>query len=152
MAAAYGAIVYLLRAWPVAMWLALVVCNPVFDYAQVRAVVEDRRSMVGALVASLSFLRRNWLGAGTIYVADAAIFAAVVLAYSALGPASMVLGVAIRPRAGIEQLYVIGRAWARVVFWATETAFFQSRLAHAGYVAAPPVTWPDSPSAEAVQR
>jgi hypothetical protein len=36
------------------------------------------------------------------------------------------------------------------VFWASETSLFQARLAHAGYVAAPVPTWPDSPAAEAI--
>src|SRR5262249_7040603 len=38
---------------------ALAICNIVFDYAKVRAVVEDRRSMLGALAAGLRFIRRN---------------------------------------------------------------------------------------------
>jgi hypothetical protein len=36
----------------------------------------------------------------------------------------------------IGQLYVLVRSWVKLVFWASETALFQSRLAHAGYVAA----------------
>jgi len=36
------------------------------------------------------------------------------------------------------------------VFWASETALFQGRLAHAGYVAAAKPVWPDSPAAEAI--
>jgi hypothetical protein len=36
------------------------------------------------------------------------------------------------------------------VFWASETALFQSRLAHAGYVARPPAAWPESPVADAI--
>ena len=32
-------------------------CNMVFDYAKVRAVVEDRRSMLGAIVAAVRFHR-----------------------------------------------------------------------------------------------
>ena len=34
-------------------------CNLVFDYAKVRAVVEDRHSMLGAVAAALRFVRRN---------------------------------------------------------------------------------------------
>jgi hypothetical protein len=37
------------------------------------------------------------------------------------------------------------------VFWASETALFQRRLAHAGYVAAPIPEWPDSPMADALR-
>ena len=40
----------------------------------------------------------------------------------------------------------------RLVLWAAETALFQSRLAHAGYVAAPAAAWPESPAAEAFRN
>ena len=36
----------------------------------------------------------------------------------------------------IGQLYLLGRLWIRLVFFAAETALFQGRLAHAGYIAA----------------
>jgi hypothetical protein len=50
----------------------------------------------------------------------------------------------------VGQLYVIGRLWVKLVFWASETALFQNRLAHAGYVARPDPAWPDSPTADAI--
>src|SRR5262245_25404892 len=37
----------------------LVITNIVFDYTKLRAVIEDRRSMIGALGASVRFVRRN---------------------------------------------------------------------------------------------
>ena len=44
------------------------------------------------------------------------------------------------------------RVAGRLYFYAVETAYFQSQLAHAGYVAAPAPNWPESPSAEAIGR
>jgi hypothetical protein len=38
----------------------------------------------------------------------------------------------------------------KLVFWASETALFQSRLAHVGYVNRRAPTWPESPQAEAI--
>jgi hypothetical protein len=38
----------------------------------------------------------------------------------------------------------------RLQFAASQIALFQSRLAHAGYVARPLPQWPDSPAAEAL--
>jgi len=38
----------------------------------------------------------------------------------------------------------------RLQFTASQTALFQSQLAHAGYVARPVPKWPDSPAAEAI--
>jgi hypothetical protein len=42
------------------------------------------------------------------------------------------------------------RHYLKLVFYASETALFQSALAHAGYTAAAPVVWPDSPAAETI--
>ena len=50
----------------------------------------------------------------------------------------------------IGQLYIIGRHYLKLLFYASEVAFFQSAMAHAGYTAAPAVVWPDSPAVEAV--
>jgi len=50
----------------------------------------------------------------------------------------------------IGHFYIVARLWGKLVFWASVTALFRGRLAHAGYVARPEPTWPDSPSAEAI--
>jgi hypothetical protein len=50
----------------------------------------------------------------------------------------------------IGQVYVLGRLWVKLVFWASETALFQSRLAHAGFVARAEPVWPESPAADAI--
>jgi hypothetical protein len=50
----------------------------------------------------------------------------------------------------VGQVYVIARLWVKLVFWASETALFQSRLAHAGYVTRPDPIWPESPEADAI--
>ena len=129
----------------------LAACNVVSDYAKVRAVVEDRRSMLGAIDAAIGFIRRNAGAAALLYVLDFVLFVIAVALYSlvvpgARGGISVVIGVV------IGQAYVLGRLWVKLVFWASETALFQARLAHAGYVAAPKPVWPDSPSAEAIGR
>ena len=38
----------------------------------------------------------------------------------------------------------------KLLFYASQMAFFQGSLAHAAYTAAPPVVWPDSPAAESI--
>ena len=50
----------------------------------------------------------------------------------------------------IGQLYIVLRVIVRLQFAASQTALFQGRLAHAGYVARPVPKWPDSPAAEAI--
>ena len=74
----------------------------------------------------------------------------VVGLYALIAPGAGRTGVSMWIGFAIGQLYVIGRLWVKLVFWASETALFQSRLAHAGYVARPAPRWPDSPTADAI--
>jgi hypothetical protein len=108
-----------------ALALALLVAL-VGVYARVRLVVEDRRSALGAILASVRFIRRHAAGAITIFV----VWTALVVA----------AGLAARAAAPILILPLVASA----------TIFFQSRLAHSGYAAAPPIQWPESPAAEAI--
>ena len=132
--------------------LLLAASNVVFDYAKVRAVVEDRRSALGAVHAALSFVGRNWIAAVMLYLADFALFVLMVAIYAVVAPGAGGIGGTMWIGFAIGQAYVLGRLWVKLVFWASETALFQGRLAHAGYVAAPAPTWPESPSAEAIGR
>jgi hypothetical protein len=135
------------RAGLYALFLVpLLFANLVFDYAKVRAVVEDRRSMIGALVAGWRFIRRNPGAALGLYALDALLFLAVIGLYYLVAP-----GAGPSPAAfAIGQLYIVLRVLVRLQFAASQIALFQGRLAHAGYVARPVPKWPDSPSAEAV--
>ena len=130
--------------------IALAACSLMLDYAKVRIVVEDRRSVLGALGGAVRFLRRNGGAAATLYLADAVLFAAVLAVYSAIAPGAGSTGWSMGLGFAIGQLYVLARLWVKLVFWASETAFFQGRLAHAGYAAAARPIWPDSPAAEAL--
>ena len=130
--------------------LLLVLCNVAFDYARVRIVVEDRRSAIGALAAGTRFVWRNLAKAAALYAINAAAFLLLVLVYALLSPGA--------PRAGLSgwavllagQMYIIARHYLKLLFYASEIAFFQGSLAHAAYTAAPAVIWPDSPAAEAI--
>ncbi len=51
---------------------------------------------------------------------------------------------------GLGELYILGRHYLKLLFYASETAFFQGALAHAAYTAAPVPVWPDSPAAEMI--
>jgi hypothetical protein len=128
----------------------LVAANVVFDYAKVRAVVEDRRSMIGAIAASLRFIRRNFSTVAALYLVNGLIFVAVLLVYALVAPG--VGGTVLRIGLGfaVSQLYLLARLWVRLVFVASETALFQGRLAYAGYVANPPLPLPDPPIVEQV--
>jgi len=126
----------------------LVVCNLVLDYARIRIVVEDRRSAVGALVAGARFVRRH-PAALRLYLLNGTCFVALALVYALVAPGAP-SGQAIWIALALGQLYILLRHYVKLLFYASQVSFFQSRLAHAAYTAAPPVVWPDSPAAESI--
>lgn len=139
----------LLRHLAFGLLLALV--GLVFDYARVRAVVEDRRSMVGAVLAGWRFVRRHPAACAGLYAANGLVLTAVVGAYATAAP-DVSTGTPTWWGFLAGQAYVVTHLAGRLLFCATEVSFFQSRLAHAGYVAAPAPVWPESASAEALGR
>lgn len=126
----------------------LVVCNLVFDYARIRIVVEDRRSAIGALVAGARFVRRH-RAALRLYLLNGTCFVLLALVYALVAPGAP-SGQAIWIALALGQLYILLRHYVKLLFYASQVSFFQSRLAHAAYTAAPPVVWPESPAAESI--
>ena len=135
--------------------LLMVTVSLVFDYARVRAVVEDRRSMLGALVAAWRFVRRRPGTCAGLYLANGLVLLGVMAVYALVAP-----GAGSTDSSGLSlwlaflggQVYLLARLASKLLFYATEIAYFQSQLAHAGYVAAPAPVWPESPTAEALGR
>jgi hypothetical protein len=121
----------------VAFLLIVAAVNLVFDFAKIRLVVEDRRSAIGALVAGLRFVLRQPLAAAGLYALNVVVFGAVLAVYAFIAPSAAVSGWALVWTLLVMQLFILARLWARLVFVASETALFQSRLAHARYVARP---------------
>ena len=128
--------------------LLLVLVNVIFDYAKVRAVVEDRRSMLGAIVAGARFARRNAPAVASLYLLTAALFVALLLVYAVVAPSAGSTGGAVWVGFAISQVYLLGRLWIRLIFFASETSLFQARLAHAGYVAGGAIPRPEPPIVE----
>lgn len=119
------------------------------DYARIRIVVEDRRSVAGAIVAAARFICRTPVAVIGLYLLNGALLAGTVGMYAALAPApgsQAQLWAAVL----VGQAYIMARVAAKLVFYASQVAFFQSRLAHAAYVARPRVGWLESPAAEAI--
>jgi hypothetical protein len=119
-------------------------CNLLFDYAKIRLVVEDRRSAVGALRAGGRFIARHWRGCIGLYGINVALLATVLTVYALLAPGAGPAGPSMWAGFAISQCYILARLWVKLVFWASEAAWFQSQLAHAGYAAAPLRRWPES--------
>ena len=129
-----------------AFGVLVIATNILFDYAKVRAVVEDRRSMIGALIAGGRFVARNFGAVIGVYAINAVVFLVLIALYAALAPSARYDLIAF----AAGQLYIVFRVALRLLFAASSISLFQSRLAHAGYVAKPLPAWPDSPAAEAV--
>lgn len=142
---------FAIRAAGYAVFLALLaLASLVFDYARIRIVVEDRRSALGALASAARFVRRHPGGTIGLYLLNAATCALVVLLYALVVPGAPRAGASAWLTLGAGQLYIVGRHYLKLMFYASQTAYFQGSLAHAGYTAAPPVVWPESPAAEAI--
>jgi hypothetical protein len=133
-------------AFYAAFALPLFAFNILFDYTKIRAVVEDRRSMISAIAASWRFIRRNPIAVWAVYKVNALVFLLVIGLYYVIAPGASEDASAF----AIGQLYIVLRVIVRLQFAASQTALFQGRLAHAGYVARPVPKWPDSPAAEAI--
>lgn len=128
----------------------LVLCNIVFDYARVRIVVEDRRSALGALLAGARFVRRHAGAVFGLYVLNAIAFVLLIAIYAGMAPATPGAGLSMWTTIAVGEAYILARHYLKLLFYASETAYFQGALAHAAYTAAPSVLWPDSPAAETI--
>ena len=142
--------------WRLVMYVVWIVpvllVNVTADYAKVRAVLEDRHSMVGAVLAALRFIRRHPVDVAIAYAANAAVAGLVLLTYLLLAPdgrggdwrlvAVVVLGA----------IYLVARLATRLAFLASAMGLIERRFAHAEYTARPLPVWPDSPAAEAIEN
>ncbi len=129
--------------------LVLFILNMVFDYAKVRLVVEDRRSAIGALGASMRFLRRRPLRAFGLYLLNGIAFLMLLRLWLEAAPQAWE---SVAWAFFVTEIYLLVRIWLRLVFVASEVVFFQGELAHAGYTARPPHVWPNSAAAEAIRN
>jgi hypothetical protein len=114
--------------------------------------VEDRRSAIGALLAGGRFAARHAGGVVGLYALNAVAFLLLVSIYAAIAPGAPGAGVSMWLVLALGEAYILARHYLKLLFYASETAFFQGALAHAGYTAAPAVEWPDSPAAETIEN
>jgi hypothetical protein len=131
---------------------AVAAATMIFDYAKVRAVVEDRRSMLGAVNAAAGFIRRNIGAAMAVFVLNFAAFVVTLALYALVAPGAGSTGLTMWLGVAVGQVYVLTRLWIKLTFWASETALFQGRLGHAGYVVRAEPVWPESPAAEGIRN
>jgi hypothetical protein len=130
--------------------LLLFAGNLAFDYAKIRAVVEDRRSMLGALSAALRFIANHPGRTVGLYAMNTIVFVLALALWSVVAPGAGGGGPAIWLTFAAGQIYLLVRLLLKLQFLASQTALFQASLAHAAYTAAPEPVWPDSPAAETI--
>jgi hypothetical protein len=108
-----------------AIFAALLACTAtVFDYAKIRAVVEDRRSMIGALRAALRFIARRPGRVARLYAANALTFAVVLGVWLVAAPGAGGAGPSMWAGVAATQFYIVARLLVRLQFIASETALF----------------------------
>jgi hypothetical protein len=141
-------------AWRLLMYvvfaLLLAVVALVVDYAKVRAVVEDRRSMIGALFASLGFIVRHPGRVLGLYLLNTLTFLALLGLWALVAPGVGGLGASMWWGFALGQCYVLARLVLKLQELASQTSLFQASLAHAAYTAVPVAEWPESPAAELI--
>jgi hypothetical protein len=140
--------------WRVLMYVIftalLAAATLVFDYAKVRVVVEDRRSMAGALIAAIRFIVRNPSRVLALYLLNVMAFLVVVGVWALVAPGAGGAGPSMWAGVILSQLYILARLVVKLQFLASETALFQQSLAHWGYSAAPAAAEPLPPAVEAL--
>ena len=140
--------------WRVAFYaifgVLLIAVNLLIDYTKIRIVVEDRRSALGAIGAAWRFVRQHWMRVLGLYAMNSLAFLVLVAIWAIVAPGAGGGGMWIAVTFAIAQLYIIARLLMKLQFIASQTALFQSHLAHAKYAAAPEPVWPDSAVAESI--
>ena len=130
----------------------LVLANVLFDYSKTRLVVEDRRSAAGAIAAAFRFLLHHPREVFGLYGLNALSFGGLLLVWALIAPGAGGAGVSMWLALIVTQIYIASRLLLKLQFIASQTALFQSRLAHAAYAAAPEPVWPESAAAETIVR
>jgi hypothetical protein len=140
--------------WRISLYLAFLACvvgvNLIFDYARIRLVVEDRRSVLGALRGALAFIGRHPRRVIGLYALNALTFLVLLAVWALAAPGAGGGGAMIWMTFVVAEIYLLARTVLKLQFMASQTALFQASLAHAAYTAAPAPRWPESPAAEAV--
>jgi hypothetical protein len=132
--------------------LALAV-HIVVDAARVRAVVEDRRSVIGAWLAGWRFVRQRPLQILAIYGWIGLALVLWLAIYAIVAPGASVQGRWVWAALLIGQIYIVGRLWLKLQIWASLVALYQAdfgRRIVAETLTVVPI-WPESPSADATE-
>jgi len=131
--------------------LLVMVVHIFVDVTRMRAVVEDRRSIIGAALAAWRFIRQRPLQVIGVYACVGAALVVWLAIYAIIAPGANVQGGWIWLALFAGQIYIIGRLWLKLQTQASLVALYQSDFGHR-FIAPQPTTsmpvWPDAPAAE----
>ncbi len=105
----------------------LLFVNMIADYARVRLVVDDSRRALRAFFGSFRFVFRNFGAAAGVYAL--ALLAVAVLAAAGHFATRAVPQTAVAwllLLASLQQAFILGRIWVKLLFYAGETAVYQA--------------------------
>jgi hypothetical protein len=108
--------------------------NLLFDFTKVRMVVEDRHSVVAAIVAAARFVRGNPRIAAGVYVLNVLAFAVVLAAYAAVAPGAGTSGLDMWGGFVVGEIYIAARLAVKLAFWGGEAVALQARFGCPGFV------------------
>jgi len=101
--------------------------NMVFDYAKIRTVFQERRSMIMTTLRSMGFVLKNFGKTLRLYYLIAAVGLGFFIIYTIAGkliPISTGIGILLLFL--WQQLYALGRIWVRLLFLSSETRLYKN--------------------------
>ena len=123
----------------------------IFDYAKVRAVVEDRRSMLGAIGAAVGFIRRNSGAAVGLFLLNFRCSRWSSRVYALVAPGAGAAGVTMWLAFGLGQVYIARAAVGEAGVLGVRDGAVPEPPRARRLRGAPGPAWPDSPAADAIQ-
>lgn len=137
---------FLIRLMLYALFGALLAAlHIVTDVARVRAIVENRRSMLGAYLAAWRLLRARPLAVLGIYLLTGVMLAIWLLLYASIAPGASTSGAWVWIALVAGQLYLAGRLWLKLQVPAALIALYRAEVARGELDLMPPPVWPETP-------
>jgi hypothetical protein len=126
------------------------------DAARVRAVVEDRRSVIGAAIAGGRLLAGSWRSIAGLYALNCTALVVLWLLYALVAPGGRGGGAWVWLALLTGQLYLFGRLWLKLQLLASLVVLYQADLGHRADRGSETDTetspvWPESPAADPLE-
>jgi hypothetical protein len=125
----------------------LLIVHIVTDLARVRAVIEDRRSMIGAYLAGWRLLAARPGAVLGVYGLAAVALVIWLALYALVAPGARGSGAWVWVAFLAGQVYLAGRLWLKLQVPASLIALYRGAVARGDLDLTPSPVWPESPAA-----